>query len=176
MTGIRQKGKIHQSEWDSIVSRHVGGESLASIARSYACTPPAIRYIVSRKKKVAAASDEHVAGSANAKLYADTGTETDRRTASASAASAGMMRRSRSGFVETSRASNGTGFDHQVRERVTSDISNFLVALDALWQADTPRHRELLLEATDRLLRAGARTRIELERLRSLLGENSFQD
>ena len=44
----REKGKIARTEWPAIIARHQGGETLASIARSYACTAPAIRYIVNR--------------------------------------------------------------------------------------------------------------------------------
>jgi len=41
----------------------------------------------------------------------------------------------------------------------------FLAAFDAALTQDTQENRSALREATDRLLRAGARTRIELERL-----------
>ncbi|MGE5271766.1 MAG: hypothetical protein ACM3JG_19060 [Thiohalocapsa sp.] len=59
----------------------------------------------------------------------------------------------------------GTFIDHQLRARVDGDIAAFLAAFDAALQQDTQESRALLREATDRLLRAGARTRIELERL-----------
>ena len=55
--------------------------------------------------------------------------------------------------------------DQTLRERVESDITAFLAAFDAALTRDTPESRAGLREATDRLLRAGARTRIELERL-----------
>ncbi|MGH7113235.1 MAG: hypothetical protein ACREE9_01930 [Stellaceae bacterium] len=55
--------------------------------------------------------------------------------------------------------------DHALRERVEGDIAAFLAAFDAALAEDTPESRIGLREATDRLLRAGARTRIELERL-----------
>jgi hypothetical protein len=55
--------------------------------------------------------------------------------------------------------------DHELRARVDSDIAAFLAAFDAALAQDTQEHRSALREATDRLLRAGARTRIELERL-----------
>jgi hypothetical protein len=54
--------------------------------------------------------------------------------------------------------------DRALRERVDSDISAFLAAFDAALSDDTIESRAALREATDRLLRAGARTRIELER------------
>ena len=59
----------------------------------------------------------------------------------------------------------GSFIDHQLRARVDSDIAVFLAAFDAALTEDTQEHRSALREATDRLLRAGARTRIELERL-----------
>ncbi len=55
--------------------------------------------------------------------------------------------------------------DQALRERVQGDIAVFLAAFDAALAGDTPESRIGLREATDRLLRAGARTRIELERL-----------
>ncbi len=59
----------------------------------------------------------------------------------------------------------GTFIDRALRERVNGDISAFLAAFDAALTDDTIESRAGLREATDRLLRAGARTRIELERL-----------
>ena len=59
----------------------------------------------------------------------------------------------------------GSFIDNELRARVDDDISAFLAAFDAALAADTRESRSSLREATDRLLRAGARTRIELERL-----------
>ena len=55
--------------------------------------------------------------------------------------------------------------DSELRARVDADIAAFLAAFDGALAQDTPESRGALREATDRLLRAGARTRIELERL-----------
>jgi hypothetical protein len=67
---------------------------------------------------------------------------------------------------EPSAAKEGRNFiDHALRERVDGDIAAFLAAFDAALDHDTVESRAGLREATDRLLRAGARTRIELERL-----------
>lgn len=55
--------------------------------------------------------------------------------------------------------------DKDLRARVDGDIAAFLAAFDAALMEDTQESRSALREATDRLLRAGARTRIELERL-----------
>jgi hypothetical protein len=59
----------------------------------------------------------------------------------------------------------GLFIDYQLRARVDTDIAAFLAAFDAALTEDTQDNRSALREATDRLLRAGARTRIELERL-----------
>lgn len=45
-----KRGKIPQNDWPSIISRYEAGETLASIARTYDCSPPAISYIVSRTR------------------------------------------------------------------------------------------------------------------------------
>lgn len=67
---------------------------------------------------------------------------------------------------EPQRSKEGAAFiDQALRERVDGDIAAFLAAFDAALAHDTPESRAGLREATDRLLRAGARTRIELERL-----------
>jgi len=63
------------------------------------------------------------------------------------------------------RKDNGVTIDKELRSRVDGDIAVFLAAFDAVLAADTQESRFGLREATDRLLRAGARTRIELERL-----------
>jgi hypothetical protein len=67
---------------------------------------------------------------------------------------------------EPHRTKEGSAFiDQALRERVDGDILAFLAAFDAALADDTVESRAGLREATDRLLRAGARTRIELERL-----------
>jgi len=63
----------------------------------------------------------------------------------------------------------GAFIDRALRQRVDGDISAFLAAFDAALADDTSESRAGLREATDRLLRAGARTRIELERLEARL-------
>lgn len=67
------------------------------------------------------------------------------------------------------RRQNGAFIDHDLRARVEADTTAFLAAFDAALLNDTPESRSALREATDRLLRAGARTRIELERLEARL-------
>ncbi len=63
------------------------------------------------------------------------------------------------------RKDSATFIDQELRNRVAADIGAFLAAFDAALAGDTQDTRAALREATDRLLRAGARTRIELERL-----------
>ncbi len=51
-----KRGKIPPQDWPSIISRYQAGETLASIARTYDCSPPAISYIVSRSRARSAAA------------------------------------------------------------------------------------------------------------------------
>src|SRR5262249_58124239 len=53
-----KRGKIPQEDWPSIMARYEAGETLASIARTYDCSPPAISYIVSRSRAHRAAPTE----------------------------------------------------------------------------------------------------------------------
>ena len=71
------------------------------------------------------------------------------------------------GDAQTAQRKEGGGsyIDQELRTRVDGDIAVFLAAFDAALAEDTQESRTALREATDRLLRAGARTRIELERL-----------
>jgi hypothetical protein len=133
-----QKGKISAAEWPSIVARHRRGESLASIARAYGCTAPAIAYIV--KRSAWGGPKGRTAGPSPEAESAEAGRPGSRRTPTA-------------------------GLDADLRERVNSDVAAFLVAFGAACEEFSGSTRQRLLEATDRLLRAGARTRIELERL-----------
>lgn len=66
---------------------------------------------------------------------------------------------------DVSNKAAGSYIDKELRARVDIDIAAFLSAFDAALVQDTQGSRSALREATDRLLRAGARTRIELERL-----------
>ena len=320
-----KRGKIPQHDWPSIISRYESGETLASIARTYDCSPPAISYIVSRTRARSLASeattpktdllspvepqlvktgsatttndmadgelmhnsdppeeskrpatqavdvpnpsddgwfadpppppsapaqgmpqdDESVRqagdsaddGRASDTRIADTGTRVgngDSRPPALSGGSqpAGEARRTlhlslphgnggapqsaahngpNSGHASDGRPGSGHGsrselafqprptgetpaspsveignpvttpepankargggafIDRALRERIDDDIAAFLAAFDAALDHDTVESRTGLREATDRLLRAGARTRIELERLEARL-------
>src|SRR3954462_9132836 len=50
MEKSNKRGKIRQSDWPLIMARYEAGETLASIARTYDCSPPAISYVVSRSR------------------------------------------------------------------------------------------------------------------------------
>src|ERR1700720_190467 len=52
-----KRGKIPQQDWPSIIKRYEAGETLASIARTYDCSPPAISYILSRSRALDATLD-----------------------------------------------------------------------------------------------------------------------
>jgi len=73
------------------------------------------------------------------------------------------------GAADPPQPREGGAIDQALRERVYADTAAFLAAFDAALADDTPESRAGLREATDRLLRAGARTRIELERLEARL-------
>ena len=57
-----KRGKIPQQDWPSIIKRYEAGETLASIARTYDCSPPAISYIVSRSRAREATAEGAVLG------------------------------------------------------------------------------------------------------------------
>jgi hypothetical protein len=158
LVNVRVRGKIPHGEWPKIAERFHDGETLTEIARSYHCTAPAIRYIVNRvstrpmrgrmerdkleKIAVLAPSDERRRGAM--------------RAAAIEERSHGGGR-NRSGF---STAATG-----DIWSRVNNDIATFLAAMDSLSTDDSDQNYEALLLATDRLLWASARTRLELERV-----------
>jgi hypothetical protein len=75
----------------------------------------------------------------------------------------------RNGAEAAPQKDGGAFIDRELRARVDGDIAAFLAAFDAALAHDSQENRAALREATDRLLRAGARTRIELERLEARL-------
>lgn len=147
------KGKISRTEWPAILSRHEGGETFAGIARSYGCTAPAIRYIVTRER------NRRIPRSQRERSRAVRGVIEERGPAPLDAgrggASSGSARNERDG---------GSLVSGALHARITRDVAAFLGALDLLTTRDSPANRARLRDATDRLLRAAARTLIELER------------
>ncbi len=264
MEKSNKRGKIPQSDWPLIMARYEAGETLASIARTYDCSPPAISYIVSRNRDKPASETPppavpepqlikaHLNGSSvnvaaveveskavapvaatplpaepsrqqdsverapataatdlaqggigdrqRPKLHlgfgngnAQTNSFNDRNGAQPQAAPRPLQAPARNPFDNgangrdfaamreprppsqmapqpprdegPARKPGGGALDQELRSRVDDDITAFLAAFDAVLVADTQESRFGLKEATDRLLRAGARTRIELERL-----------
>jgi len=269
-----KRGKIPQSDWPLIMARYEAGETLASIARTYDCSPPAISYVVSRSRtrpgvtaaKTAAVPDPRLVKSAEPELVVQEETEPkDVKTGAvmangqsetpapeaqngsgANGHGNGEHRRTlhlslgqqshtnaakpaesgsdnpgmpisadgvaalhpaatqpegpgapqpyhrpappqqpyaaQPGFAEAvsvqlpsdritdirgphRKDAGGTFIGSDLRARVNDDIAAFLAAFDAALLQDNEESRSGLREATDRLLRAGERTRIELERL-----------
>ncbi len=274
-----KRGKIPQQDWPSIMARYEAGETLANIARTYDCSPPAISYIVSRSRARGAAPtpdappppepqlvksyptepsprqpqrgeaptigplasdsllnpprleteggpdrpewaepgpsvpndreerahgnlprppnpalmssrygeasrtlhlpppyrhDAHSEPGAQSPGRDVLGTSTERAAPPSAPGLQSFGPSARQGangaplqmISEPQISGDGGVFiDRALRERVEADIEAFLTAFDAALARDTPESRAGLREATDRLLRAGARTRIELERL-----------
>lgn len=156
---MRQQRKISRDEWAAIAARHATGESLASIGRVYDCTAPAIRYILrqARKSDPALMPDQTIP-SAVQPLDADLAGDERRRAEPASGSGRGAKGQAGS--------NQRAVFDPSLREAMTLEISAFLVAFDAVVVGGTPEAFDRLRGATDRLMRAAARVRIELERKR----------
>ena len=140
LPNVRIRGKIPRSQWPKIAARFQNGETLTEIARRYDCTAPAIRYIVGRVPMLVPPIE-------------------NRRT-------------TRIGSTEDrSDISRGQGSllpDSATRDiwgRVNTDIATFLAAIDSLFSHDSDNNYDALLAATDRLLWASARTRLELEHI-----------
>jgi hypothetical protein len=154
MANPRQRGKIPGSEWPQIATRFAAGETLTQIARSYGCTAPAIRYIVNRQSRADRGSSRRQPVEHRPSAVADRGS---------------LERRSIVEDVLRSTA-RAAAYSERVPEsfwaRVSSDIAAFLGAMDALIADENDATQTVLLEAADRLLRASALTRLEIERIR----------
>lgn len=153
MGNPRIRGKIAHSEWPKIAARVATGEPLAAVARSYQCTAPAIRYIVRRVP--------------DGRQGASDGPGTGRSRADAASI------RTAPDFETFPAASPDLGnapLNNALWSRVNGDIAVFLSAVDTLISENTVANERALLSATDRLLRATARTRLELEKAMSRHG------
>ncbi len=156
MPNVRIRGKIPRKEWPKIAARFQNGETLTEIGRSYHCTAPAIRYIVNRvsirgKSKMDRDKLEKVAVLAPP-------TESRRPTRIGNPEDRSYTSRGRSSFPPDSPT-------RDLWSRVNTDIATFLAAMESLSADDSDNNYEALLAATDRLLWASARTRLELERI-----------
>lgn len=149
LNNVRIRGKVRHEEWPKIAERFRRGETLAEIARSYRCTAPAIRYIIRRVEQ--GWTGRRMPESAPTAVLAES-----RRGPAQVVSVDGRTHAGRPAAVPCA---------GEVWDRVSSDIASFLAAMDALSEADSDDNCEALLLATDRLLRATARTRLELERV-----------
>ncbi|MCG5238783.1 hypothetical protein [Azospirillum doebereinerae] len=171
MAKRQEKGKIPHTEWPEIRTRYAAGESLASIARTYGCTGPAIRYIVNRPTQADGASDvtppapppasPAVEPPETARRADATGGGPATKTETPAAAQA-----DRPHSVPGDRAGT-VSIDADLRWRVSSEIASFLTVFDSFLMESSSESYDDLLGATDRLMRVAARIRIELERSRT---------
>lgn len=169
--------KIPQGEWNAIAARYANGESISGIARSYACTPPAIHYILKRNRQppgdrvlppvdgrpapmlVRAAEPRHrpaplwhAAENANA---AESNVEKfDPEISNAETPSAGAARPAAT-----------PGLDSALHHRAEAAIEVFRTSFDAALAEGSPCVRERLRRAASDLMRVAARTTIVLDRL-----------
>lgn len=161
MAQARTKGKIHNSEWPNILQRHVSGETIADIARSYHCTAPAIRYIVRRSTAAAEPSNQALKIEEARPLGKPEAPEPFR----AAAVSHGTIKENSARHSPQEQSQAPRALNRDLVRKANGDIAAFIVALNA---ADTNldvRTVEDLREATDRLLQSCARTRLEIERI-----------
>jgi len=157
LSNVRTRGKIPKGEWPKIAARFRNGETFTQIARSYGCTPPAIRYIVER----ASGGDDRrkAEREAHGKVALLEAAGTPRRSGRLAGA-ASQSKENRGNFPAASPV-------REIWSRINIDIATFLAAMEALSAEDSIEHYQNLLDATDRLLWGSARTRLELERLLS---------
>lgn len=156
-TNVRARGKIRREEWPRISERFHRGETLTEIARSYGCTSPAIRYILGRMVN-GNPSKSTFRGAEPSVLEQDAerGSRVQRTTAH-------VQPTGRGGAPTGGAAMSSAG--NEIWSRINNDIATFLAAMDALFAGESDRNYEILLKATDRLLWASARTRLEVERV-----------
>jgi cold shock CspA family protein len=190
--------KIPESEWGAVVERRERGESVASIARAYACSPALVYSVLSRSKTVpataisqsctAAAQPEELAGrsepdtlqqealspSAEDETAGELTQDADRDayaatddvaevSATSSDDSSSVAEHAEKPPALTAR------LDENLRAHAEAAISQFLSALAAARSSngDDAASQDGLRKAASALMRAGARTIIVLERLRS---------
>ena len=165
MEQVEPKRKIPREEWSAIVARRASGESLASIARAYNCTPPAIRYIVRQETKSEAQGEDDQMDTVSSP---SDGGEHEGEAGRSPTLPLSQGPRSRAGEGSGTRSEaelRKDRFNFSLREAMTLEVSAFLVAFDAVVAQPSAEAFDQLRSATDRLLRATARIRIELERM-----------
>jgi uncharacterized protein (DUF433 family) len=153
MGNPRIKGKIPHGEWPQILAKYAGGDTIAQIAREYACTAPAIRYIIRRSGKL-----EDKSGRKSLPRISSSGASSRRsRAASAEA----LSRLAMPGDYGTTASQLGP----ELLTRVTGDVVSFFAALDHAVLERSLESLGILQDAIDTLMRSAARTRIELGRI-----------
>jgi hypothetical protein len=169
----RPMRKIARSEWARIAARYAAGEALASIARDYHCTPPAIRYIVRHGMKPglkpATVPHQEHAGRHEER----TERKVAERTESTAQLESSEERAGTSNLPRPDQES-AVSFDFSLRDVMALEVSAFLVAFEAVMHKPADAEFDQLRDATDRLLRAVARIRIELERVRGSVAAGSL--
>lgn len=167
MNGLTTRGKIPVADRPGIVARYESGESIASISRSFGCTAPAIRYLIKRTKGTLSRDNEarRRGTHGSAPKTSSPGLSALDILRPASFPQAGNNVRASAKAIGKSGSGN---LDHALRDRITGDIAAFLVAFDAATRELSRQNIEILVDATDSLLQACARTRMELDRLRTL--------
>jgi hypothetical protein len=157
LANVRIRGKIPREEWPKIAARFQNGETFTQIARSYDCTAPAIRYIVGRVP-IRGVKGKKMDPDKLEKVAMLVPPIENRRTTRIGTLDRSNISRGRSSLSPDSPSRDIWG-------RVNTDIATFLAAVDSLFSDDSDTNYEALLAATDRLLWASARTRLELERI-----------
>src|SRR5687767_10486014 len=132
MEKSNKRGKIPQSDWPLIMARYEAGETLASIARTYDCSPPAISYVVSKSRARQPARDSSEASPSvpDAQLIKATASEP---------AEAGLGRRAR---LDTPAASGSAGWRAEATSAETISTGSDTAAAPAAQQLGNGRdHR-----------------------------------
>src|SRR5918998_4751165 len=126
MEKSNKRGKIPQSDWPLIMARYEAGETLASIARTYDCSPPAISYVVSKSRARHPDRDNSAVGQSGpeSQLIKGMGNEPAETAAGrrsrldAPAAHGGAERRTEAMSTEADSAASapqlGNGRDHRI--------------------------------------------------------------
>jgi transposase-like protein len=138
MKTAEPRGKLSSEQKDSILEAYFDrDEPVAKIARDNKVTPPAIRYVIRRHAEANEGSD-------HAKLFAS--------------------RRAVLAVSALTHHSVASGLDGNICRRVTGMVAEFLAALDVAAASSQTEDLVLLQDASDSLMRAIARVRIEVAR------------
>jgi Mor family transcriptional regulator len=193
--GTGPRTSVARDHWASVYERHLAGETIAALAQDLGCSARTISRIVREQRwsesartgakmpgrrrgesvsdpaaqdRATGVTSDGSEGGGRPSAVFDRGTRRQRREAGARRRNGAAVTGGREAppRAAENRAATVPGvIDERVRERITSDVAAFLSAFNAALEHDTPEIRNALLKASDRLLRAGANTRTEIERL-----------